>query len=81
MSISTSSVLCVNTAAVSCSPVGYRLGGVGFGFWLTGKLRLAWVGAWHRCMGGGCGIPSGWWGCWIGGVGPEHWGLVLDGVW
>ena len=33
-------------AAVSCSPVGYRLGGVGFGFWLTGKLGRAWVGAW-----------------------------------
>ena len=25
-------------AAVSCSPDPYRLGGVGFGFWLTGKL-------------------------------------------
>ena len=20
----------------------------------------------------------GWWGCWIGEVGLEHWGLVLD---
>ena len=33
-------------AAVSCSPDAYRLGGVGFGFWLTGKLGHAWVGAW-----------------------------------
>ena len=33
-------------AAVSCSPNGYRLGGVKFGFWLTGKLGRAW----HRCM-------------------------------
>ena len=32
-------------AAVSCSPVGYRLGGVKMGFWLTGKLGRAWVGA------------------------------------
>ena len=35
-------------AAVSCSPVPYRLGGVGFGLWLMGKLGRAW----HRCMGG-----------------------------
>ena len=35
-------------AAVSCSPVPYRFGGVGFGFWLTGKLGRAW----HWCMGG-----------------------------
>ena len=38
----------VNRAAVSCSPDVYRLGGVGFGFWLTGKQGRAW----HRCMGG-----------------------------
>ena len=24
---------------------------------------------------------GGWWGCWIGGVGPEGWGMVLDEVW
>ena len=30
-------------AAVSCSPMSYRLGRVGFGFWLTGKLGRAWV--------------------------------------
>ena len=35
-------------AAVSCSSSAYRLGGVGFGIWLTGKLGRAW----HRCMGG-----------------------------
>ena len=33
-------------AAVSCSAVPYRLGGVGFVFWMTGKLGRAWVGAW-----------------------------------
>ena len=27
------------------------LGGAGLGFWLTGKPRRAWVGAWHQCMG------------------------------
>ena len=43
-----------NSAAVSCSLNGAMLGGVGFGFWLTGKLGRAWYrcmcGAWH---GGG----------------------------
>ena len=29
-------------AAVSCSPVPYRLGGVGFRFWLTVRLGRAW---------------------------------------
>ena len=33
-------------AAVSCSLSVPRLGGVKFGFWLTGKLGRAWVGAW-----------------------------------
>ena len=33
-------------AAVSCTPNLYRLGGVGFVFWLTGKLGCAW----HSCM-------------------------------
>ena len=37
-------------AAESCSLVPYRLGGVRFGFGLTGKLGCAWVGAW--CLGG-----------------------------
>ena len=32
---------------VSCSLIVPRLGGVGFGFGLMGKLG----GAWHRCMG------------------------------
>ena len=33
-------------------PDGYRLGGVGLGLGLTGKLGLAWVSAW---VGGGGG--------------------------
>ena len=45
----------VHIAAVSCSPDVYRLGGVRFGFWLTGKLGCAWVVvhgtvAWRWCM-------------------------------
>ena len=49
------------SAAVSCSPDVYRLGGVGFRFCLTGKLGRAW----HWCMGGA------WVGarCWLGGRG------------
>ena len=47
-----------DTAAVSCSPVTPMLGGVGFGFWLTGKPGRAWVGAlvgaWHLDLGGLC---------------------------
>ena len=39
-------MLVESRAAVSCSPVAYRLGGAGFGFWLTGKLGRAW----HWCM-------------------------------
>ena len=31
------------TAAVSCSPDAYRLGGAGLGIWLTGKLDRAWA--------------------------------------
>ena len=34
------------TAAISCSPDVSRFGGAGLGFWLTGKLGRAWVGAW-----------------------------------
>ena len=49
----------MNTAAVSCSPVPYRLGGVGFGFWLTGKLGRAWVGAWHGVWVHGCMARQG----------------------
>ena len=30
----------------SSSLNAYRFGGVGFGFWLTGKLGCAWVSAW-----------------------------------
>ena len=33
-------------AAVSCSPDAYQLGGVGLGFWLTGKLGRVWVDSW-----------------------------------
>ena len=33
-------------AAVSFSPVEYRLGGVGLGSGMTGKQGRAWVGAW-----------------------------------
>ena len=40
---------------------------------VTGKPGRAWVvhgiGAWGRCM------------VWMGLVGTEHWGLVLDEVW
>ena len=42
-----------NGAAVSCSAVGYRLGGVKLGIWLTGKPCRALVVTWHRCMGVG----------------------------
>ena len=71
-------------AAVSCSPNAYRLGGVGFGFWLTGKLGRAlhqcmaflagpagpcMGGAWHRCM---CGA----WRCTASSMGG-----VPDGGW
>ena len=45
-------------AAVSCSPNGYRLGGVKFGFWLTGKLGRAWVVAWVH----GGDVVMMWWG-------------------
>ena len=42
----------INIAAVSCSPVTPMLGGVRFGFWLTGKLGCAWRGAWYgACIG------------------------------
>ena len=34
-----------NLAAVSCSPMTLSSVGAGFGFWLTGKLGRAWVGA------------------------------------
>ena len=42
-------------AAVSCSLVGYMLGGVKMGSGTTGKLGLAWVGAW---------VVHGWWWGW-----------------
>ena len=35
-----------NIAALSCSPAPYYPAGVRLGFWLTGKLGRAWVGAW-----------------------------------
>ena len=40
-------------AAVSCSPTVYKLGGVRFGSEMTGKLGLAWVGAWVVVVGYG----------------------------
>ena len=53
----------ITPAAVSCSPDVYRLGGVGLGFWLTGKLGRAWVGSWHGAW------VHGWvmWWSWGGG--------------
>ena len=39
-------------AAISCSAMSYRLGRVGFGFWLTGKLGCAWIGAWFGAWDG-----------------------------
>ena len=37
----------MDTAALSCSPGVYRLGGVGLGPGTMGKLGCAWVGACH----------------------------------
>ena len=45
----------VNTAAVSCSANAYRLGGVGLGSGMMGKLGRAWVGAW----------VGAWHGAWV----------------
>ena len=42
-------------AAVSCSLSVHRLGRVGLGLGLTGKLGHAWVSAWHGAVG--------WWMC------------------
>ena len=51
----------IDIAAISCSPNGYRLGGAGLVFWLTGKPRCAW----HQCMAsvhGWCmGSVMMWW--------------------
>ena len=52
-------------AAVSCSPITPRLGGVKMGIWLMGKLGRAW----HRCMAflagpvGPCMVHGGWYRC------------------
>ena len=51
----------IKIAAVSCVANGYMLGGVGLGFWVSGKLGSAWVGA-----RGGAWVDA-WWGG--GGVG------------
>ena len=40
----------VHVAAVSCSLNTPRLGGAKLGLGLTGKLGLAWVGAWHGAL-------------------------------
>ena len=54
----------IQAAAVSCSPVTYLLGGVGFVSRTTGKLGRAWHGcmggAWHRCT-----VLVGWEGAWL----------------
>ena len=77
----------MSIAAISCSPTGPWLGVVGFGFWLTGKLGRAWYRCMVWCMVGlgvsinDVGVLPGWWVCWIGDHGPEHWGVVLDEVW
>ena len=67
-------------AAVSCSADGAMLGGAGLVSGMTGKPRRAWHrcmgGAWHQCMGRCMGLVHGFWGCWIAGVVPEHWGLL-----
>ena len=52
----------VYTAAVSCSSVTARLGGVKMGIWLTGKLGRTWVGSWVGAWGDG--ITT-----WIGEIG------------
>ena len=56
-------------AAVSCSLTAYTLGGVGLGFWLTGKLGSAsvvhGVGAWRVhgvCMVVVVMLVMVWWG-------------------
>ena len=43
MQVNFKHILLNNTAAVSCSPIGPGLGGVGLVFGLTGKLGRAWV--------------------------------------
>ena len=48
----------------------------GIGLWGDGQAGPCMGGAWHRCM---VWCLDGV--CWIGEVGPEHWGLVLDDVW
>ena len=45
-------------AAVSCSSNGAMLGGVGFGFWLTGSWAVHGIGAWHFQLGD---VPAGGW--------------------
>ena len=54
-----------------------RLGGVRFGFWLTGKLGRAWDGAWvvHGVVRGWCMVV--WWVCeGLDGDGEEVVGVV-----
>ena len=53
------SIIIITLAAVKCSPVTPRLGGVNNGFWLMGKLDRAWVGEWVH------GVVRMWW--WWGG--------------
>ena len=42
-----------------------------------GSWAVHGIGAWV-VHGVWCGLLPWWWGCWIGEVGPEYWGLVLD---
>ena len=69
-------VMQLRGAAVSCSADTVRLGGVGFGFWLTGKLGHAWVSAWveHGIVCGLVRLDLG-----VGG-GLDGDGMVYTGV-
>ena len=51
------------TAAVSCSPGVYRLGGVGLGSWLPDMLGRAWVV--YGCVVFGGVLDVMWW-CVVG---------------
>ena len=53
---------CIHGAAVSCSPDTPQLSRARLGFWLTGKLGHAWVGAWVHgwMMWGGGGLVMMW---------------------
>ena len=50
-------------AAVSCSPDAYRLGGVGLGSGMMGKLGRAWDVAWACAWA--CACHGAWRGAWV----------------